>query len=139
MQPLSVQPSWQPEAMNVQPSVSMVPMAPVYQSRPPEDHLCWSIFSVLWCNFCCFGWLALYFSAKTRSEKDNMFMDSATKYSSRAKCCNIVLLVIGIISVILCIAFIAVIITNIEVRVNVFEAWAQIVAQFTTTVVTHSI
>lgn len=41
--------------------ISMHPYLP-----PPSDHIIWSIFSTLYVNFCCLGFMALVFSVKVR-------------------------------------------------------------------------
>ncbi|XP_078405441.1 dispanin subfamily A member 2b-like [Cetorhinus maximus] len=56
---------------------------------PVKDHVLWSLFNFVYCNFCCLGFLALIFSVKSRDRKvvgDNY---GAEHYSSTSKTLNI--------------------------------------------------
>ncbi|XP_004638003.1 interferon-induced transmembrane protein 5 [Octodon degus] len=58
-------------------------------SPPPHDHLIWSIFSTIYLNLCCLGFLALVHSVKARDQKVAGDLEAARRYGSRAKCYNI--------------------------------------------------
>ncbi|NWW10954.1 IFM1 protein, partial [Oreocharis arfaki] len=75
--------------------------------RPPRDHLVWSFFTTLYCNFCCLGLLAFIFSVKVLGD-----YSGALSYGSTAKCLNIAALVINIIIVVIVVTVIAVIVTS---------------------------
>lgn len=105
-----------PENINVQPSGPTEPEPITFSTRTPDDYLCWSIFSIVCCNPCCLGWLALYFSLKTRSETEKLLIDSAADYSKKAKTINTVLLVIGIIVLALYMTAVVIIATNPDCR-----------------------
>ncbi|XP_012888836.1 PREDICTED: interferon-induced transmembrane protein 5 [Dipodomys ordii] len=56
---------------------------------PPRDHLIWSVFSTLYLNLCCLGFLALVHSVKARDQKVAGDLEAAQRYGSKAKCYNI--------------------------------------------------
>ncbi|XP_062053675.1 interferon-induced transmembrane protein 5 [Lepus europaeus] len=56
---------------------------------PPRDHLIWSVFSTLYLNLCCLGFLALAYSIKARDQKVAGNLEAARRLGSRAKCYNI--------------------------------------------------
>ncbi|XP_049636911.1 interferon-induced transmembrane protein 5 [Suncus etruscus] len=56
---------------------------------PPRDHLIWSVFSALYLNLCCLGFLALVYSVKARDQKVAGDLEAARRFGSRAKCYNI--------------------------------------------------
>ncbi|XP_004474970.2 interferon-induced transmembrane protein 5 [Dasypus novemcinctus] len=56
---------------------------------PPRDHLVWSVFSALYLNLCCLGFLALAYSVKARDQKVAGDLEAARRLGSRAKCYNI--------------------------------------------------
>lgn len=58
-------------------------------SPPPRDHLTWSIFSTIYLNLCCLGFLALVHSVKARDQKVAGDLEAARRYGSKAKCYNI--------------------------------------------------
>ncbi|MBZ3870272.1 Interferon-induced transmembrane protein 5 [Sciurus carolinensis] len=58
-------------------------------SPPPRDYLIWSVFSTLYLNLCCLGFLALVHSIKARDQKVAGDLEAARRYGSRAKCYNI--------------------------------------------------
>ncbi|XP_011384329.1 interferon-induced transmembrane protein 5 [Pteropus vampyrus] len=58
--------------------------------RPaPRDHLIWSVFSTLYLNLCCLGFLALAYSIKARDQKVAGDLEEARRLGSKAKCYNI--------------------------------------------------
>ncbi|XP_007947499.1 interferon-induced transmembrane protein 5 [Orycteropus afer afer] len=61
----------------------------VPRPAPPRDHLIWSLFSTLYLNLCCFGFLALAHSIKARDQKVAGDLEAARRLGSRAKCYNI--------------------------------------------------
>uniref|UniRef100_A0A8C4MFG6 Interferon induced transmembrane protein 5 n=1 Tax=Equus asinus TaxID=9793 RepID=A0A8C4MFG6_EQUAS len=56
---------------------------------PPRDHLIWSVFSTLYLNLCCLGFLALAYSIKARDQKVAGDLEAARRFGSKAKCYNI--------------------------------------------------
>ncbi|XP_060014027.1 interferon-induced transmembrane protein 5 [Lagenorhynchus albirostris] len=56
---------------------------------PPRDHLIWSVFSTLYLNLCCLGFLALAYSIKARDQKVTGDLEAARRLGSKAKCYNI--------------------------------------------------
>lgn len=88
------------QVYNVQPGggvyVVVGPQIPGQVLNPePSDYLKWSIFNVIFCNVCCFGWLALYFSIKSKSELKTANLYSANFYSNKARLLNRSLTVVG--------------------------------------------
>ncbi|XP_030416619.1 interferon-induced transmembrane protein 1-like [Gopherus evgoodei] len=79
--------------------------ATVISMRPyepqPRDHIIWSIFSTLYVNFCCLGFMALVFSIKARDRKVVGDHSGASSYGSTAKCLNIMALVLSLLLLIL--------------------------------------
>ncbi|XP_034343792.1 interferon-induced transmembrane protein 5 [Arvicanthis niloticus] len=55
----------------------------------PRDHMLWSVFSTLYLNLCCLGFLALVHSVKARDQKLAGDLEAARQYGSKAKCYNI--------------------------------------------------
>ncbi|NXS35799.1 IFM1 protein, partial [Pomatostomus ruficeps] len=86
--------------------------------RPPRDHLVWSFFTTLYCNFCCLGLLAFLFSVKSRDRKVLGDYSGALSYSSTAKCLNITALVINIIAVVVVVTVLAIVVAGIANREN---------------------
>ncbi|XP_038262044.1 interferon-induced transmembrane protein 1-like [Dermochelys coriacea] len=82
--------------------ISMHPYQP-----PPRDHIIWSIFSTLYVNFCCLGFMALVFSVKARDRKVVGDHSGASSYGSTAKCLNIMALVLSLLLLILVIILVA--------------------------------
>ncbi|XP_066894101.1 interferon-induced transmembrane protein 5 [Kogia breviceps] len=56
---------------------------------PPRDHLIWSVFSTLYLNLCCLGFLALAYSIKARDQKVTGDLEAARQLGSKAKCYNV--------------------------------------------------
>ncbi|KAH0621040.1 hypothetical protein JD844_022050 [Phrynosoma platyrhinos] len=69
--------------------------------EPPRDHLPWSVFSTIYLNFCCLGFMALVFSVKARDRKLLGDHSGAGSYGSTAKCLNLMALLLGLLSVII--------------------------------------
>ncbi|XP_069077380.1 interferon-induced transmembrane protein 1-like [Pleurodeles waltl] len=68
---------------------------------PPRDHLIWSLFSAIYMNFCCLGFMALVFSVKARDRKLVGDMDGAISYGCTAKSLNITALVLSLFTLVL--------------------------------------
>ncbi|XP_037017241.2 interferon-induced transmembrane protein 5 [Artibeus jamaicensis] len=66
-----------------------VALGPPHAPPPPRDHLIWSVFSTLYLNLCCLGFLALAHSIKARDQKVAGDLEEARRLGSRAKCYNI--------------------------------------------------
>ncbi|KFQ40350.1 Interferon-induced transmembrane protein 5 [Mesitornis unicolor] len=71
------------------PSRKWEPSPTTLISPPPRDHLIWSIFNTLYMNFCCLGFVALAFSVKARDRKVAGDVEAARRFSSKAKCYNV--------------------------------------------------
>lgn len=80
----------------------------IKRDQTPHSYLCWSIFSSTCCHFFCLGWLALYYSFKSRSSRSNS--QKAVLYSRKAKALNEFLLCFGFILV-----FISIMINSFKV------------------------
>ncbi|KAH1171138.1 interferon-induced transmembrane protein 5-like isoform X3 [Mauremys mutica] len=70
----------------------------------PRDHLIWSIFNTIYMNFCCFGLVALAYSVKARDQKVAGDIEAARRFSSKAKCYNILAMVWSLLLPLLLIA-----------------------------------
>ncbi|XP_078539928.1 interferon-induced transmembrane protein 1-like [Lissotriton helveticus] len=77
-----------------------------YQT-PPRDHLIWSLFTAIYMNFCCLGFLALVFSVKARDRKLVGDLNAAISYGCTAKSLNISAMVLSLFSLVLMIALAA--------------------------------
>ncbi|OXB74385.1 UNVERIFIED_CONTAM: hypothetical protein H355_002450 [Colinus virginianus] len=71
-------------------------------STPPRDHLIWSIFNTIYMNFCCLGF--------ARDRKVAGDVEAARRFSSKARCYN-VLATAG--SVLLPLLLIALVVTGV--------------------------
>uniref|UniRef100_A0A8C8RWU9 Interferon induced transmembrane protein 5 n=1 Tax=Pelusios castaneus TaxID=367368 RepID=A0A8C8RWU9_9SAUR len=77
---------------------------------PPRDHLIWSIFNTIYMNLCCCGLVALAYSVKARDQKVAGDIETARRFSSKARCYNILAMVL---SLLLPLVFIALVITGV--------------------------
>ncbi|XP_059832277.1 dispanin subfamily A member 2b-like [Hypanus sabinus] len=89
-----------------------IPMAPrtvqvVPGVLPVRDHLPWSIFNLLYMNFCCLGLTAMVFSIKSRDRKVVGDVEGAQHYGSTARSLNIAATVIGVLLFIIIIILVA--------------------------------
>ncbi|CAM4571394.1 unnamed protein product [Lepidochelys olivacea] len=75
--------------------------------EPPRDFVLWSLFNTVFCNVCCLGFMALVFSFKARDRKVLGDANGAGSYGKTAKCLNIAVLVLSILTVILIIVLVA--------------------------------
>ncbi|XP_045871686.1 interferon-induced transmembrane protein 5 isoform X1 [Meles meles] len=83
---------------------------------PPRDHLIWSVFSALYLNLCCLGFLALAYSVKVgglgggsiqaRDQKVAGDLEAARRLGSRAKCYNILALMWALVPPLLLLALV---------------------------------
>ncbi|NXK42458.1 IFM2 protein, partial [Piprites chloris] len=81
----------------------------VEEERPlPRDHLVWSLCTTLYGNIFCLGFLAFFFSVKSRDRKVLGDHSGALSYGSTAKCLNITALVLNILIVAVVIIVVAV-------------------------------
>ncbi|KAM5138656.1 interferon-induced transmembrane protein 1-like [Mantella aurantiaca] len=62
-----------------------------------KDHILWSIFSTLYMNCCCLGFIALVYSVKSRDRKMVGDRNGAKSHSSTAKKLNITTTVITLL------------------------------------------
>ncbi|TFJ97752.1 complement C3-like [Platysternon megacephalum] len=74
---------------------------------PPRDFVLWSLFNTIFCNVCCLGFMALVFSFKARDRKVLGDTDGAGSYGKTAKCLNITVLVLSLLTVVLIIILVA--------------------------------
>ncbi|XP_037596665.1 interferon-induced transmembrane protein 3-like [Cebus imitator] len=65
------------------------------------DHVVWSLFSTLFMNSCCLGFIVFAYSMKSRDRKLFGHLTRAQAYTSTAKCLNIWALILDIIMTIL--------------------------------------
>ncbi|XP_051633149.1 interferon-induced transmembrane protein 1-like [Manacus candei] len=79
------------------------------EQLPPRDHLVWSLFTTLYGNICCLGFLAFFFSVKSRDRKMLGDRSGALSYGSTAKCLNITALVLNITGIVIVIIVLAVV------------------------------
>ncbi|XP_032547561.1 interferon-induced transmembrane protein 10-like isoform X2 [Chiroxiphia lanceolata] len=79
------------------------------EQPPPRDHLVWSLFTTLYGNICCLGFLAFFFSVKSRDRKVLGDRSGALSYGSTAKCLNITALVLNLSAIIIVIIVLAVV------------------------------
>ncbi|KAM4617384.1 interferon-induced transmembrane protein 1-like [Discoglossus pictus] len=82
---------------------------------PVRDHLVWSIFNLVYMNFCCLGLIALAFSVKSRDRKLYGDKNGARSYGTTSRSLNIAA---TILSIIFTIIVIAVWVTSIIALVN---------------------
>ncbi|XP_038263330.1 dispanin subfamily A member 2b-like [Dermochelys coriacea] len=75
--------------------------------EPPRDFVLWSLFNTIFCNVCCLGFMALVFSFKARDRKVLGDANGAGSYGKTAKCLNITVLVLSLLTVILIIVLVA--------------------------------
>lgn len=73
---------------------------------PPRDHLIWSVFSTLYLNLCCLGFLALAHSIKARDQKVAGDLEEARRLGSKAKCYNILAAVWALVPPLLLLALV---------------------------------
>ncbi|XP_034366575.1 interferon-induced transmembrane protein 1-like [Arvicanthis niloticus] len=64
------------------------------------DHVVWSLFSTLFLNVCCLGFIAYAYSVKSRDRKMVGDVTGAQAFASTAKCLNISSLVLSVLVVI---------------------------------------
>ncbi|XP_031244634.1 interferon-induced transmembrane protein 1 [Mastomys coucha] len=65
------------------------------------DHVVWSLFSTLFMNFCCLGFIAYAYSVKSRDRKMVGDATGAQSYASTARCLNISSLIFTILMTII--------------------------------------
>ncbi|KAM6157570.1 interferon-induced transmembrane protein 5 [Rhynchocyon petersi] len=80
---------WAPKPQRVDRADHTALTISVQHDPQPRDHMIWSIFSTLYLNLCCFGFLALAHSIKARDQKVAGDLEAARRLGSRAKCYNI--------------------------------------------------
>uniref|UniRef100_A0A3B3QFV0 Uncharacterized protein n=1 Tax=Paramormyrops kingsleyae TaxID=1676925 RepID=A0A3B3QFV0_9TELE len=66
---------------------------------PPRDHILWSLFSFIYCNAFCLGFIALYYSVKVSARDRKVLgdLEANGEYGSKARCFNIAALCISLI------------------------------------------
>ncbi|XP_064168142.1 dispanin subfamily A member 2b-like [Anguilla rostrata] len=74
---------------------------------PPRDHIVWSLFNFFYMNAFCLGFVALYFSIKSRDRKVVGDLEGAREYASTARCLNIVALCLTLLFVIVIVVLLA--------------------------------
>uniref|UniRef100_A0A8D1PEB8 Uncharacterized protein n=2 Tax=Sus scrofa TaxID=9823 RepID=A0A8D1PEB8_PIG len=77
------------------------------RETPHRDHVLWSLFSTLFLNWCCLGFVAFAYSVRARDRKMVGDIIGAQSYASTAKCLNIWALVLGLLLTITLIAVFA--------------------------------
>ncbi|XP_048828222.1 dispanin subfamily A member 2b-like isoform X7 [Brienomyrus brachyistius] len=66
-------------------------------TSPLRDHILWSLFNLFYCNPCCLGFIALYYSIKARDRKVLGDLEAAQVYGSKARSFNIAALCISLV------------------------------------------
>ncbi|XP_048828223.1 dispanin subfamily A member 2b-like isoform X8 [Brienomyrus brachyistius] len=66
-------------------------------TSPLRDHILWSLFNLFYCNPCCLGFIALYYSIKARDRKVLGDLEAAQEYGSKARSFNIAALCISLV------------------------------------------
>uniref|UniRef100_A0A8C8RVT3 Uncharacterized protein n=1 Tax=Pelusios castaneus TaxID=367368 RepID=A0A8C8RVT3_9SAUR len=89
------------------PAITSTVVSMHHYQPPPRDHIIWSLFSTLYVNFCCLGFMALAFSFKARDRKVIGDNSGATSYGSTAKCLNIMALTLSLLFIIIIITLVA--------------------------------
>ncbi|XP_028843073.1 dispanin subfamily A member 2b-like [Denticeps clupeoides] len=84
----------------------------------PTDYVVWSTLNLMYCNPCCLGLLAFYYSIKSRDRKHVGDMEGAREYGSTARCLNIITLVLYLLLSIGFIIMIAILFPYIENMTN---------------------
>nr|ACO13360.1 14 kDa transmembrane protein [Esox lucius] len=80
----------------------------------PRDHIIWSLFNFFYCNPCCLGLVALYYSIKSRDRKMVGDLEGARQHGNTARSYNIVILTLATLSVVLLIITYAVILSRLH-------------------------
>uniref|UniRef100_A0AAY4CLJ4 IFM1 protein n=1 Tax=Denticeps clupeoides TaxID=299321 RepID=A0AAY4CLJ4_9TELE len=118
--PSSLSP-WTGQLDNMQQNTQCLPMQSttyvIQENRvssppPPSDHVIWSLFNFMYCNFFCLGLVAFCFSIKSRDRKVAMDLEGAQHYGATARCLNIVILCLAILTVVITIISAVVSMTN---------------------------
>ncbi|XP_029140710.1 interferon-induced transmembrane protein 5 isoform X2 [Protobothrops mucrosquamatus] len=110
---LDLQPVSYDSAGNEESSVGFNPASRRLAGEQPRDYLLWSLFNLLFLSgycFCCLSFSALVFSIKARDQKVAGDLEAAHRYSSKAKCYNILA---TMWSVVLPLVLIALVITGV--------------------------
>uniref|UniRef100_A0A670XRM6 Interferon induced transmembrane protein 5 n=1 Tax=Pseudonaja textilis TaxID=8673 RepID=A0A670XRM6_PSETE len=97
-------------------SVDLKPASRRVAGEQPSDYLLWSLFNLFFLSgycFCCLSFSALVFSVKARDQKVTGDLEAAHRYSSKAKCYNILA---TMWSVVLPLVLIALVITGLITR-----------------------
>ncbi|XP_045150248.1 interferon-induced transmembrane protein 2-like [Echinops telfairi] len=71
------------------------------------DHIVWSLFSVLFLNCCCLGFVAYTYSVKSRDQKMVGDMIRAPSHASTAKYLNIFSTVLGLLGILIFVILLA--------------------------------
>uniref|UniRef100_A0A8D0GY59 Uncharacterized protein n=1 Tax=Sphenodon punctatus TaxID=8508 RepID=A0A8D0GY59_SPHPU len=79
----------------------------MHYGPPPRDHLVWSIFTTIYMNVCCLGFMALVFSVKARDRKVLGDNSGALSYGSTSKCLNLTALLLTLLFVVVIIILLA--------------------------------
>ncbi|KAL2088511.1 hypothetical protein ACEWY4_015410 [Coilia grayii] len=66
----------------------------------PKDHTVWSVFHLIYCNPCCLGLIAFWYSIKSRDRLIAGDFEGARRYGSTAKMFNAVSVVIFLLLII---------------------------------------
>ncbi|ELW70061.1 interferon-induced transmembrane protein 3 [Tupaia chinensis] len=64
-------------------------------------HVVWSLFNMIFMNYCCLGFIMFAYSVKSRDRKMVGDVIGAQNYASTAKCLHIFALVLGIILIVI--------------------------------------
>ncbi|NWQ69503.1 IFM2 protein, partial [Neopipo cinnamomea] len=101
-----------PTGMNADETSQSTTVLVEEEQPPPRDHLVWSLCTTLYGNIFCLGFLAFFFSVKSRDRKVLGDRSGALSYGSTAMCLNITALVFNIFIAVIVVIVITVTISN---------------------------
>ncbi|KAL1023532.1 hypothetical protein UPYG_G00042050 [Umbra pygmaea] len=79
------------------PQAQMMERTVVVEQSQPRDDFVWSLCNLIYCNPCCLGLIAVYYSIKSRDRKMVGDLEGARNHGQTARCYNIVILIISLI------------------------------------------
>lgn len=77
-----------------------------FMIKMPRDYVVWSLFNFVFLNCCCLGFLALFYSIRSRDHKIIGDVEKANHYGRKAKSMNTAALIMSIFFIIFTITFI---------------------------------
>lgn len=90
--------------------------------KPPQvlanDYLPWSIFTLMFCNVLCLGWIPLSYSLKARDAADRLDVSSCRDYSRKASYWNRGLAIAGFFVLVILVILISRFVFNVPLRIR---------------------